>query len=144
MFWDSWFPYYDVSKTLDEVDRLFNSVNRPLGIRSVPRGTFPTVNVYDQGSTALLTAELPGIDPDKLELSVLNDTVTLKGERSIEAEKSDQYYRRERPMGSFERTVTLPASINPESVNAEYKNGILRVTMEKAESEKARKIPVIS
>ena len=144
MFLDSWFPYYDVTKTLDEMDRLLNAVNRPLGLRSVPRGTFPAVNVYDQGSKALLTAELPGVDPDKLELTVRNDTVTLKGERSADKEKVDQYYRRERPMGTFERTLTLPASISPQSVNAEYKNGILKVTMEKAESEKARKIPIHS
>lgn len=144
MFLDSWFPYYDVSKTLDEMDRILNAVNRPLGLRSVPRGTFPAVNVYDQGSKALLTAELPGVDPNKLEVTVLNDTVTLKGERSTDTEKADQVYRRERPSGSFERTLTLPASINPDSVRAEYKNGILKVTMEKAESEKARKIPIHS
>jgi HSP20 family protein len=138
------FGFYDMNKMLDEVDRLFNTVNRPLGLRSVPRGTFPPINVYDKGGQAVMVVELPGIDPEKLELTVVNDSVTLSGERFSDSENEVHVYRRERVVGEFSRTVTLPDTVDPESVTAEYKDGILRVTMNKAEEAKARQIPIKS
>jgi HSP20 family protein len=66
MLLSRWDPFFDMSKTLDEVDRMFNAANRPLGLRSVPRGTFPVINIYDQGESAVLVAEIPGIDPNEL------------------------------------------------------------------------------
>jgi len=142
MLLDNWFPFYDVSKTLDEVDRLFNTVNQPLGLRSVPRGTFPAINVYDEGEKAVLVAEVPGVDPKTLDISVLNDTVILKGERPDEANEAQRYYRRERVSGEFTRTITLPDPINQDTVKADYTNGVLKITMEKAEAAKAKRIPV--
>jgi HSP20 family protein len=144
MLGEAWFPFFDVTKTLDEMDRLFGAVRQPLGLRSVPRGTFPAVNVYEQGDTAVLTAEVPGLDPKDLDLTVLGDSVTLRGERKSEAGEGERYYRRERPAGAFERTLTLPAPINPDSVQAEYRNGILRVRMEKAEQAKVKKVAIKS
>ncbi len=140
----TWSPFFDVAKTLDEMDRLFGAVEQPLGVRSVPRGTFPAVNVYEQGDVAVLTAELPGVNPDELQLTVLGDSVTIRGERKNDAGKAERYYRKERPTGAFERTLTLPAPINPDSVEAEYANGILRVRMEKAEQAKVRKVAIKS
>ena len=138
------FPFYDMDKMLDEVDRLFNVVNRPQGLRSVPRGTFPPINVYNKGEQTVLVAEVPGIDPKKLDVSVLNDTVTLAGERFSEDEKEARVYRRERPVGEFTRTINLPDSVNPDTVSAEYQDGVLRISMEKAEAAKAKQIPVKS
>jgi HSP20 family protein len=137
-------PFYDVGKTLDEMDRIFDAVNRPLGLRSVPRGTFPAINVYNQGEKAVLVAEMPGVDPETLDLSVLGDTVTLKGHRDVQTGDHDRVYRKERIDGEFVRTLTLPDAVNPDTVQADYKNGILRVTMEKAETAKAKKIAICS
>ena len=144
MWRNNWLSFYDMDKTLDEVERFFNAVNRPLGLRSVPRGTFPPINVYDHGDRSVLVAEVPGIEPDKLGLTVLDDTVTLTGERAPEDEGASQVFRRERPVGEFSRTITLPDSVNPDTVMAEYRDGVLRVTMEKAEEVKARQIPIKS
>jgi HSP20 family protein len=142
---DQWFPFFDVSKTLEEMDRVFDRMGRPLGLRSVPRGTFPAVNVYQQGDTVVLTAEVSGVEPETLDLTVLNDTVTLKGQRQEQdAPNGNRSYRRERPLGPFTRTVTLPEAVNPDSVKAEYSHGLLRVRMEKAESAKVRKIAIKS
>jgi HSP20 family molecular chaperone IbpA len=58
MIFDPWSPFFDVQKTLNEMDRIFNVVGQPLGLRSVPRGTFPAINVYDRGNAAVLTAEM--------------------------------------------------------------------------------------
>ena len=82
MLLNSWFPFFDVAKTLDEMDRMFGTRGAPLGLRSVPRGTFPAINVYDRGESVVLTAEIPGVKADDLDLSVLNDSVTLKGQRN--------------------------------------------------------------
>ena len=90
-----WDPFYDMSKTLEEMDRMFNATNRPLGLRSVPRGTFPAINVYDQGDKTVLLAEIPGINPDDLELTVLEDTVTIKGNRPFEGNGKERVYRRD-------------------------------------------------
>lgn len=144
MLLDNWFPFFDVEKTLSEMDRMFDAVGRPLGIRSVPRGTFPAINVYNSRDEAVLVAEIPGVEPGDLDISVQNDTVTLKGKRSEKADPKDRYYRRERAQGEFMRTVTLPAPINPETVRAEYKDGVLKVHMEKAEQAKAKKIQIHS
>jgi len=142
MFLSRWDPFYDMSKTLEEMDRIFNAANRPLGLRSVPRGTFPAINIYDQGDKTVLLAEIPGIDPDELELTVLEDTVTLKGKRPDETKEGDRIYRRERVAGEFTRTLTLPDSVDPDKVKAQYKNGVLRVMLEKAGPAKARKIKI--
>jgi HSP20 family protein len=144
MLLSRWDPFFDMSKTLDEVDRMFNAANRPLGLRSVPRGTFPVINIYDQGESAVLVAEIPGIDPNELELTVLNDTVTIKGKRLFEGNDEDRVYRRERWSGEFSRTLTLPDAVDPDKVNAQYKNGVLRVTLEKAEKARAKKIQIKS
>jgi HSP20 family protein len=144
MFLGRWDSFFDMSKTLEEVDRMFNAANRPLGLRSVPRGTFPAINIYDQGESAVLVAEIPGIDPNELELTVLNDTVTIKGKRPFEANDEDRVYRRERWSGEFSRTLTLPDVVDPDNAHAEYKNGVLRVSLEKAEKAKAKRIQIKS
>ncbi len=142
---DRWFPFFDVGKTLEEMDRMFGPMGQPVGLRSVPRGTFPAVNVYEQGDGIVLMAEVPGVKPEQLDLTVLGDSVTLKGQRQEEdLPNGDRFYRRERPVGSFTRTVTLPDVINPDSVQAQYRNGVLTVHMEKAEQAKARKIAIKS
>ncbi len=142
---DRWFPFFDVGKTLEEMDRMFGQLGQPVGVRSVPRGTFPAVNVYEQGDKVVLMAEIPGVKPEQLDLTVLGDSVTLKGERREEdLPEGERFYRRERPVGTFTRTVTLPEAINPDSVQAEYKDGVLKVRMEKAEQAKAKKITIKS
>ena len=145
MLVDRWFPFFDVGKTLEEMDRVFGQMGQPVGVRSVPRGTFPAVNVYEQGDGIVLMAEVPGIEPEQLDLTVLGDSVTLKGQRREEdLPDGERFYRRERPVGSFTRTVTLPEAVNGDSVQAEYKNGVLTVRMEKAEQAKAKKITIQS
>jgi HSP20 family protein len=145
MLVNQWFPFFDVGKTLEEMDRAFGRMGRPLGLRSVPRGTFPAINLYQQNDAVVLTAEVPGVEPDSLDLTVLHDSVTLKGRREEkDMPDNNRPYRRERPQGAFTRTVTLPEAINPDSVQAEYTNGVLKVRMEKAESAKVRKIAIKS
>jgi HSP20 family protein len=129
---------------LNEMDRIFNAVGRPLNLRSVPRGTFPAVNVYDWGNETVLVAEMPGVRSEDVELTVVGDSITLQGHREEPPAENEQYYRRERPMGAFTRTVTLPTAVNPEKVKAAYHDGVLRVSMAKAEQAKSRKVEIKS
>jgi len=142
MWFDQWSPFFDMEKTLAEMDRILGGVTRPLELRSVPRGAFPAINIYDQGDAAVLTAEMPGVKPQDVELSVLHDTVTLKAQRKGAETGEDRYYRRERVAGDFVRTVTLPDPVNPDSVKAHYANGVLTVRMEKAAQAKAKRIQI--
>jgi len=142
MWFDQWSPFFDVDKTLEEFDRMLGNIGRPLELRSVPRGTFPAINVYDQGDAAVMVAEIPGVKQDDLELTVMHDTVTLKGRRSIEEANGNRYYRRERVSGDFARTITLPDPVDPDSVKAEYADGVLTVRMGKAQEAKPRKVEI--
>jgi HSP20 family protein len=141
MLGDRWFPFFDVAKTLEEMDRAFGRMGRPLSLRSVPRGTFPAINIYEKDDGVVLTAEMPGVNADDIELTVQGDSVLLKGtRRADELSNGDRMYRRERVAGSFARTLALPEEIDSNSVKAEYRNGILRVQMDKAEKAKAKRI----
>ena len=144
MLLNNWSPFFDVAKTLEEFERMFGAAGRPIGLRSVPRGTFPPINIYNQGDTAILTAEIPGVDAQNLELTVFGDSVTLKVERKDETTEEERFYRKERPTGTFTRTVTLPDSVDPDTVKATYNNGVLKVQMNKAKEAKAKKIQIKS
>lgn len=88
--------------------------------------------------------EDPGVSKDDLELSVLGKNVTLRGERKAQDTGDVTYYRHERPTGRFERTLTLPDSVKADSAKADYHDGILRVRIEKARAEKAKKVKIRS
>ena len=143
MFMNVWNPYYDVSKIIDEVDRLFNGVHQPLSLRSVPRGTFPAINSYDPGEKMVLFAELPGIDPDDINISVTADTLVLSGVRKAEgASEAAQYHRRERTHGEFSRSFQLPNPVNKDKVEANLQLGLLQISLPRAESDKPKQIAV--
>jgi len=144
MWFDQWSPFFDMEKTLAEMDRILGGVTRPLELRSVPRGAFPAINIYDQGDAVVLYTEMSGVRPQDIDLSVLNETVTLKAQRKADEDERDRTYRRERVAGEFARTVTLPDPVNPDSVKAQYANGVLTVRMEKAAQAKAKRIQIQS
>lgn len=144
MLLDNWNPFFDIDKTLEEFDRMFGAVGRPIGMRSVPRGTFPPINIYSQDDKTVLVAEVPGLKAEDIELTVLGDSVTLKCQRQEKPAENERFYRKERPSGSFTRTVTLPDSVNTDTVKATCTNGVLKVQMKKAAEAKAKKIQIKS
>lgn len=125
----------------NEMDRLFEDY---FGRRLSPApAVFPPVNLYEDNDAVYLTAELPGMEAKDIELRAELDNVQIKGERSIEPEDREGYYhRRERQGGSFNKKVILPTEIATDKVAAEMNNGVLKITMPKAESAKPRKIEI--
>ena len=128
-----------------EMDRLQREMNR---IMERPgdglRGEFPPLNIWANEENAMITAEVPGINIDELDISVVGDSLTLSGSRALEADGDEEhtYHRRERWQGNFSRTIQLPFRINVENVDATFENGILRVVLPRAEADKPQRISI--
>lgn len=105
---------------------------------------YPLLNVSEDEDNLYVEALAPGVSPDSLQVSVQGDDLTIAGEKAGPAGKikPEAYHRSERSAGKFVRTVSLPVDVNNEKISAEYKNGLLKVTMPKAEESKPRKIAV--
>ena len=124
-----------------EMDRLFSTFfgePRP----SVAAGPRAAVNIWETDEAWLLEAEVPGVSPEQVDVSVLNDELTISVQRPESEEGEAVYFRRERPEGDFSRTIQLPTVIDAERVEAELKHGVLTLTLPKAETARRRKIEV--
>ena len=138
-------PFRDLRTLQEEVNRLFSTnLTRAFDDEGIGRGAWaPSVDIYENKDHIVLEAELPGMKREDFELSVENNVITLRGERQFEKkEDSDNYHRVERSYGSFTRSFTLPQTVSAEGATAEYKNGVLRVTLPKREETKARRIEI--
>lgn len=132
---DRWFS--------DIVDTFFGDLATPIATSWGVSVRAPSIDLYDQGSELVLKAELPGIDPKDVDIRVLEDRVMIRGEiRRDEEVKEKNYYRCERAYGSFARTIPLPMKVKPSEAKASYKNGILTLTLPKAEPEKEEGVKI--
>ena len=140
-----WEPFRDVLSTQDRLNRLFNqTLSQMFGEEDGKLGTWaPAVDVFETDQNLVVKAELPGIDPKEVEIRVENNTLFLKGQRKFESEvKEENYHRIERSYGSFTRTFALPGSIDAEKVSADYKSGVLTLTLPKREEAKPKTIKI--
>jgi HSP20 family protein len=138
-------PFRDLRSLQDEVNRLFTgNVARTFDDEGIARGSWnPSVDIYENKEQIVLEAELPGMNREDFDLSIENNVVTLRGERRFEKkDDTDNYHRVERAYGSFTRSFTLPNTVTAEGATADYRNGVLRVTIPKREETKARRIEV--
>ena len=131
----------DFFRLRDELDQLFD-IGLPLSnIRSVPRGTFPAINIREQEEAVSIDAYLPGVEAKDVELMLEDNTLTIKGRREAR-EGEGNYHRRERFSGDFSRIVSLPEGLDSEKTEARYHDGILSITIAKAEEKKPKQITV--
>ncbi len=138
-------PFRELRLLQDEVNRLFSSnLSRSFDDEGLMRGAWtPAVDIYENKDQIVLEAELPGMNRADFELTVENNVLTLRGERRFEKkDDTDSYHRVERAYGAFTRAFTLPQSVSAENAVAEYKNGVLRVVLQKREEVKARRIEI--
>ena len=104
---------------------------------------YPAVDVFEGKDAVKIVAELPGVKPEDVKLSLENNLLTIRGEKKQEAEeRSERVHRYERSYGSFERAFVLPSTVDGEKISAEYRDGVLTVTVPKAERARPREIPV--
>lgn len=129
-------PWQELSQLQQEMSRLASRVRD----RVVE---FPAVNIYSGSDSLVVTAEIPGIDPEKLDIVVVGDSLTIRGDVAVgEAHPNETYHRQERPRGPFARTVQLPWEVDPGKTEAHYEKGVLRVHLARPEQQKPRKIVV--
>jgi HSP20 family protein len=135
-----WDPFREFQR---EMGRLFDTLDPFQPHRNLRQ--YPPINVYDAGESYILSAQLPGLSPEEVELTITGETLTMRGERKRpEHVKDDSYRRQERPMGRWSRTITLPDRVDSNQATASFTNGILTVSLPKAESAKPRHIAVTS
>lgn len=122
---------------------LQNEMNRMFEGTGLKREAFPAVNIWSNENEVILKAELPGVTADDMDITVEGDVLTLEGERKAENPgEESSYHRRERGSGTFIRSFRLPYEIDNGKVKAAYKDGILKITMPRAETSKPKKIKV--
>jgi HSP20 family protein len=131
-----------LARLQNEVNRLFENVfeDSP-ALRGYAAG-YPGVNLWEEGDTAYVECELPGVGMDDLEIYVTGNELTLNGQRKIAAPENASWHRRERATGRFSRTLTLPWEIDAAKVEAKLRDGVLTVSLPKCESCKPKKVKV--
>jgi len=138
-----WFGENDtwraLERQLEQVQRDFQR----LGGGSSGTRLFPATNIYDDGESFIVRAEVPGVSPDKIDVSVTGDTLTIRGQRELEQAAQDcSYHRRERVSGEFRRAFNLPDYVDTQKVMATVKDGILEVRLPRSEKAKQRKVQI--
>lgn len=123
--------------------RAHGAMSRALtGLDGGTNQTYPPVNVWVGEHSAVVTALLPGLDPEDVGVTVHQSTISIEGKRTRENGENAVWHRRERVMGPFSRTIELPFRVDPDKVQARFENGTLEVEMERPESDRPRKIEI--
>ena len=140
-----WEPMRDMVTLRDAMDRLFDDAfTRSWGMTNGGRGPgMPAVDMYQTDDDVVVKMALPGMKPEDVQISVTGDTLSIKGETKEESNtKEKAYHIREQRWGSFERVLTLPTDVKSEKATAEFENGVLTITLPKAEEVKPKTITV--
>jgi HSP20 family protein len=140
-----WSRLPTVSSFQQEMNRMFNRFFRDwdIGPSMETEAWAPPIDLAETPDKIVVKAEMPGIDPKDISISIRNNTLLLNGEKKEEKEeKGKTFYRMERVYGGFSRTIDLPSSVEPDKITAECKNGVLEITMEKKETVKPKQIPI--
>lgn len=146
MMLTKWTPFRDMTTFQNRFDRLFNEVFWPVASEKEPWTLTewnPVVDIYDKDDAIVIKADLPGVAKEGISIDVKDRVLTIRGERSEEKEvKEEKFYRKERVYGKFQRSFTLPEAVDPEKIDAGFKNGVLKVEIPKPDQVKPKQITV--
>ena len=136
-------PFRGLSNLQDQFNRLFNESFRTHGEESALTTWAPAVDIYETPNELVVKADLPDVNEKDIDVRVENNLLTIRGERKFEKSVSEENFLRvERAYGSFSRSFSLPNTLNAEAIAAEYKSGVLTVTLPKREETKPRQVKV--
>lgn len=143
-FGDRWEPFRNVSDIQGEVNRLFDTfLGRPVQTSPAMRPWLPSVDMHETKDELVLSVEVPGLSEKDVTVSITGDLLSIKGERRVaDQTKDEKYLHVERVYGQFERLIELPMAVQPDKVKATYRDGVLTITLPKAEELKPREIKV--
>ena len=141
-----WNPIGEMTATQNRIDRMFSNpywlTGRMDDDTNMGRWN-PAVDLYEKDDHFVIKAELPGVDKKDISIDLKDRVLTLSGERSYENEaKEENYYRRERSYGKFQRAFTLPADVDSDKINAEFKDGLLQIEVPKPEQQKLKQVTI--
>jgi HSP20 family protein len=125
-----------------EIDRMLGLGMLPRGIRDAARGSYPPVNIGATAERVDIYLFAAGLDPKTVNITIHQQLLTVTGERVLIREAGADYYRQERYDGEFRRAITLPGDVDPEHVDATYKDGVLHITVKRLESAKPKQIKI--
>jgi len=125
-----------------QMDELFGSGTQPPAIRSVARGTFPPINMGAAADGIDIYVYAAGMDLKSIELNIQRNLLTVAGEREVPVDENATYYRQERFSGPFRRVIALPDDVDPDRIEAKYRDGILQISARRRESAKPRQITI--
>lgn len=135
-----WDPFTAMRQLQAEMSRLLDEPGPFMAARA-----FPPVNLWIGDDSVVVTAELPGLSAEDVELSVEDDTLTIKGERRIGEQAAEAgWHRRERPHGAFARAIALPFRVDPDQVDARFEHGLLEIELRRPEADRPRRIAIES
>ena len=136
-------PFRGISTLQHQFNRLFNESFRTHAEEPALATWAPAVDIYETPNELVVKADLPDVNEKDIDVRVENNLLTIRGERKFEKSVSEENYLRvERTYGAFSRSFSLPNTVNAESIGAEYKNGVLTVTLPKREESKPRQVKV--
>ena len=131
-------PFREMQRAQHEMNRLFGS------LPSTARLEFPLVNLWANAEGAVVTAEVPGLSPEQIDVAVYQDTVSLSGKREPKMAGTDaRVHRQERPHGAFSRTLVLPFHVDPDKVAARFDRGVLTLELPRPAADRPRKIQIV-
>ena len=139
-----WDPFHDLMSIQGELNRLFGRTYAGADPAPGSSGAWvPPLDIFETKEHFVVTMELPGIDPDSVEVSVEDQTLTVRGERAFYTDVPEEsFHRVERRYGAFARSLTLPQTANPDGIEAAFDKGVLTIRVPKVEEAKPRKITI--
>jgi len=137
--WDTRFP-----SLRDEMDKMFEEFFEKVRFPSArERSWTPALDVYETKKEVIITVDVPGVDPKEVTVSIVEGSLTIKGERKKDADlKDEDLFRAEREFGAFQRMVQLPAEVSADKAKASYNNGVLKIIIPKAQKSAPREVKV--
>jgi HSP20 family protein len=130
-------PFQELRRMQTEMNRLFS------GFSTAAAREFPPINIWLGENSVVVTAELPGVPHDSVDISLQDEVLTMQGSRQPQLrEQNVRWHRRERAYGSFARTIQLPFRVDPEKVQARYNNGVLEIELQRLEADRPKKIQI--
>ena len=144
-----WDPFQDLRSAQDEMAQMSPMLAHALGLQGQPQGSdratawAPALDISERKDAYLVTVELPGVEVDDLDITMEDGLLTIQGERQFAHDSSEQQFHRvERRYGAFRRSITLPAHVMAEQIEASFEDGVLQILVPKAEEAKAKHIQV--